>query len=247
MFLNCLAVAITALTPWFLVRYVSKLPIRITDLRVLGGAVLSPSNVEKLSGIHEGDPLFGSWIQGTLQSIKANPRVSNVAVRRNVTGGVTILFDEKKAAALANFDELYFLDREGTVLGPADAKSSESVDFPVMTGPWSGKKPTSGFTDELRDGISLLSTLSERGFPEKSISEIHFDRSVGWVMYRVGKKFRVVMGTSDYERKANRLSRVLKDFEGKENVLREIDLDFGDRAIVKISGKNGSQKKEKQS
>jgi hypothetical protein len=88
--------------------------------------------------------------------------------------------------------------------------------------------------EPLWTGLALRAALLDAGFEEKEISELHFDSQLGWVLYRVGAASRAIFGSDQFTEKATRLARVLQDFRNKEGTVKEIDLDFRDRAIVKM-------------
>ena len=111
-----------------------------------------------------------------------------------------------------------------------------ALDLTVLTGPWSGQKSWNGLGEKVREAMDLKRTFVQAGTDEKRISELHFDPLRGWMAYLVGSPFRVVVGEDGFQVKARRWRRVMQDFQGKEKALREIDLDFDDRVVVKLEG-----------
>lgn len=210
-----------------------RLPIKIRQLHVEGTKALSSIDLKSMAGFHKGEPLFGEWGKDVVKKLKEHPRIERVTVARDATGKVFVRVAERKAAAMVNLDRLYFVDREGNLLGPADLRSPEADDLVVFTGPWR-KVPAVGMKEQLVEGLGLYGTLVDVGMEETRISELHFDRKLGWVLYRTSPAVRVILGKEQFTRKAKRLARVLRDFKGKEELVREVDLSFRDRAIVKM-------------
>lgn len=232
-----LAVAFVAAAAVFVPRWFrdlgERLPMKIRELHVQGAKALSAIELKALAGIQEGAPLFGKWPAEVLAKVKQNPRVERVTLVRDVTGKIVMHVAERKAEALVNLDRLYFVDREGNVLEAADPTSAGVANLIVLTGPWKKEKRPEPRA-QLAEGLALRDALLTAGFEEKRISELHFDSKLGWVVYRVNSKAPAIIGEGRFSEKAKRLARVLRDFKGKEQVVKEIDLDFRDRAIVKV-------------
>jgi hypothetical protein len=210
-----------------------RIPMKIREFHVQGAKVLSTVDLKSMAGLHEGSPLFGNWSRDAVEKVKQHPRVERVAVARDVTGKVFVKVSERKAAAMVNLDRLYFVDREGNVLDVADPRSPDAADLVVFTGPWR-KVPAVGLKEEVVNGFELRDAMAAAGFEVKGISELHFEPSLGWVVYLVGSSPRIVVGKGEFLEKAKRLERVLRDYQGKEGTVKEIDLSFRDRAIVKV-------------
>ncbi len=211
------------------------LPGKIRELSVFGQRVVQSKDLKSVAGVSRDTPLFGGWIDQTLTRVTSNPRVASAAVTRTATGQVVIRVSEHKAAALVNLERLYYLNAEGRVLDEARGDKPEALDLPVLTGPWSGAAHVSEWESRFREGTRLLKILAGGGFPQSQISELHFDPSRGWAVYRTGSAARVVVGGEQFEARVKRLRRVLKDVRWDEGV-REIDLDFADRVVVKHKG-----------
>ncbi|HLG19076.1 MAG TPA: FtsQ-type POTRA domain-containing protein [Bdellovibrionota bacterium] len=220
--------------PWLVRSTLPKLPVNVRELYVSGGSLLSALDIRSMAKVDRGQKLFSASMERVVQRVKADPRVERVAVVRNATGDMAIQVTERKAAALINLDDLYYADAEGTILGsvPAGAKDMESL--PIVTGPWKGSAKNRKSIPEIRSALELMAVLATAGVAQNQISEIHFDEKLGWVLYHVGCGMRIVIGWDGFPTKAKRLKRVLRDFEKREPLVREIDLDFDDRAIVKL-------------
>lgn len=233
---GCLLVCFSAAMPFAIRRVERKIPMKVKELHISGISELKTPDVTNLLQIHEGDPLYGKLTQKSVEKLKENPRVDRAVVARSITGEVMVNIGERKTEALMNADRLYYIDKDANVLGLADLRSVEKLDLVVMTGPWGGKKSTQGYEDRLKEGVQLKNILVKSGIPEKEISEIHWDETRGFEVFQVGLPARIWMGKTDFEKKSSRLVRVLKDFHGKERSIREIDVNFEDRVVVKLSG-----------
>jgi cell division septal protein FtsQ len=193
----CLAVGTISLVPFLLERYANRLPMKVRAFRIQGQRALSAMDLKNLAGIREGDPLFGGWIKKAPNKMIRNPRVEKVSIVRHVTGDVVINVSERRAKAIANFDELFYIDGTGRVLEKISPRAPEAMDLPVLTGPWSGLRPSPAFDREIRDGLGVLEAFAQGGLVERNVSELHLDPKLGWILYRVGSDARVI----DLERK----------------------------------------------
>jgi len=234
MTIACVGIGLLTLAPVLLERFAKHLPLKVRSLRVTGLRVLSAIDLRKIAGIEKGDPLFGKWIKDAPEKLSKNPRIENVSVVRHMSGEVEINVSERQAEAIVNFDELYFVDAAGIVLEKVRPSTSENIDLVVLTGPWSGLRPSDDFNNEVRDGLRLMDAFMRGGLKEKEISEVHLSSKSGWVIYRVGSDAKIVVGRDRFGTKARRLVRILRDFKGREIIVKEIDLDFRDRAVVKL-------------
>ena len=230
----CALVAAVALTPYFLKRQKIHLPLRVRQLQVSGLSRIDPVEVKDLVDLKKGDPLFGTWTQTTKEKVRTNPRVEGAQIARTLTGQVFMVVQERAAAALVNLNRLYYTDEQGNILGPAVSKTGSGLDLVVLTGPWSGRKSWDGLAARVREAMELKRTFVRAGTDEKQISELHLDPSKGWIAYCVGSAARIVVGQDGFAEKVARLHRVMQDFRGREKALREIDLDFDDRVVVKL-------------
>ena len=230
----CLLVGAAACGPWLFERYRRHVPLRVRDVRVEAGRVIGTLDVLELTGIRTGIPLFGNWLEKGIEKLQDHPRVAKVEVVRTVTGDLTIRVSERPARAAAHFDDLYAVDSQGRVM---ERLKGDDTDRVVLSGPWTNRAPRSDHSGTFRRAFKLIEALAAGGFEEAKISEIHFDPSLGFVVYRVGSKARVVFGHDLFAEKTARLRHVLDDFATRERMLKEIDLDFRDRAIVKLNVK----------
>ena len=207
--------------------------LKVKGLKIQGLNTVNEMDLARLSGIEIGDPLFGVGIDRALSRIMSIPRVESASVIRSVDGKVTIQVLERKASALINLDRLYYVDTAGNVLEPARWNAPESLDFTVFTGPWSGKAVDPD-QNRIVEALRLKDSLVSNGIHQKNISEIHYDPSQGWLVFHSELKGAVVFGHMKFSSKVKRLKRVLDDFKGRRQVIRGIDLDVKDRAIVKL-------------
>jgi cell division protein FtsQ len=217
----------------------ARWPARVSEFRVEGMKALSSPVAKELSSLWEGKSLFGSFVSRSkeaVQTLGQNPRVANVTVLRDMTGQVLVKVAERQPAALVNLDRLYYVDREGLLLDPVTPDSSEAANLVILTGDWGKMKVgmAERLKPRLRNGLDLLAALQDAGFRQKEISELHQTAMSVWVVYLVGSGIPILVGSDRFETKALRLKRVVKDLEAQKVSVKEIDLDYRDRVVVKL-------------
>jgi hypothetical protein len=234
---SVLLLSTSILLPKAIKRIERKIPFKVKELQVLGGNSFKIPNLSEWLSVKEGDPVYGNWVGKSIDKLKENPRVEQAIVARSMTGEVMVKIGERKDEALVNLKTLHFIDKEAHILGPVDSDSRKNVaDLVTLTGPWGEKGTIRGYENQLREGMMIKNILVESGIPEPKISEIHWDPKYGFDFFYVGLPARISLGKVNFEKKGVRLKRVLKDFYGKERSIREIDVDFDDRVVVKLSG-----------
>jgi cell division septal protein FtsQ len=211
-------------------------PLQVREFRMYGLKALDPAALKSLTGLGKGSPLFGPWMDGVLARVSSNPRVAAATVARSAAGDVVLKVSERAAVALVNLERLYYLSAEGKVLDRARADAPEAFDLPVLTGPWSGGAWSPECAGRVREGLRVLADLSASGVSQKSVSEVHWEESLGWVLYRVGSPARTILGRGEFRERARRWVKVLGRLERERRDVGEIDLDFPDRVVVKLKG-----------
>ena len=84
--------------------------------------------------------------------------------------------------------------------------------------------------------------MQAAGLPFR-VSEVHIDREQGITVFPIEPRAALTFGWSGFGAKLTRLTRVLKDFRGRESQIREIDLTMGAEAVVRLrqSGAKGKR------
>jgi cell division protein FtsQ len=72
-----------------------------------------------------------------------------------------------------------------------------------------------------------------QGLPLADISEIHYDKGYGFTLFTMSGGVPVKLGNSQFGEKLARLSRIYRELQAQLPTLEYIDLDYGDKIIVK--------------
>lgn len=190
--------------------------------------------LKRISAKYIKNQIYGQWTQEMIQDIQKIPIVREVHLIRDMTGNITFEIKEREPIAYLYLDKYYWMDERAKVIMSIDSNTLEDKIF--FSGPWKSpsdyeKKNGSVIIEE---GIRFYSELLAKDFPEKKISEIHFDANSGWIMYRVGSRAPVVFGTQNLPQKIERFVDIVSELEPMETIITRVDADFNDRIVVKL-------------
>lgn len=202
----------------------------LTEIRVDGNRRLERQQVLEWAQLQQG---MSSWdaAPDTIQAnLLRNPWIREAEVERHLPNGLSIAIAERRPAAIVRLDQLYYVDRQGRILGPLGAHDSR--DFPIIGG-FNGSETRNYAAAGIRHGLRLLRLCGRESLFEH-VSEISVDREHGPTLYPATPAVGVRLGWGNWRQKLSRSLRVLKAWEGKTEELHLIDLSFRNRAVVKL-------------
>jgi cell division protein FtsQ len=112
----------------------------------------------------------------------------------------------------------------------------DRLDFPVLTGITEDElaRDQAGTRALLKRARDLIAMLSVRkSFGLDNISEIHCDPGYGFTLFTAQGGVPIKLGNSDFDEKLGRLAKIYPGLQPQMPMLAYIDLDYGDRIIVK--------------
>ena len=208
--------------------------LRLERIEVTSLKRLNRQEVVSLAGVKEGDAMLGISLQGIGEQIAKNPWVDQVKVRRYFPHTLTLEVAEREPVAVVNMGYLYYLDGKGDLFKPLT--EGDRLDYPVLTGISEEDiaKDPSGSKAAFKATLDLMAQLKSRAdFKLDDISEIHFDKGYGFTLFTATGGVPVKLGNGGFSEKLNRLARIYKDLQPQMLALEYIDLDYGDKIIVK--------------
>jgi len=195
---------------------------------------LHREEVVALAGVKPGDDMMAMKPRHIGEHLLKNPWVEKVNVRRYLPHTLTIEITEREPVAVVNMGYLYYLDKKGEVFKPLNG--GDGLDYPVLTGineedMW---KDPAGTRDALKGALGLIDMLKGgQGLPLADVSEIHFDKGYGFTLFTMNGGVPVKLGNAGFVEKLARLSRIYRELQAQLPTLEYIDLDYGDKIIVK--------------
>ncbi len=205
----------------------------VREIEVHGAKRLKASEVVALSGIKPGQDLLKIKLKSVGQQITTNPWIASAKVQRFFPGTVSISIKERQPIAVVNMGLLYYLDDSGEPFKPLSP--GDQLDYPVITG-ISEEDMAAGATttkQALKTASELIKALNADGtFILADISEIHYDRIKGFILYTLEGSTPIKIGNEQFPEKLQRLAKVYGDLKKQSGALQLIDLDYTDRIIV---------------
>lgn len=231
-----LVVAALAGLGWLGVHWVFRTPLlAVRSVEVRGLEQLGEAEIVDAAGIRPGTNLLALDPTVIRARLEALPRVERARVVRRLPDRVTLLIQERKPYALANADGLFWLDREGRVLGREPHPVSPRL--PILSGlalppPGSG----TAVPDRVETGLMLLRIVQRMGGRMVAgVAEIELGRPEGPVLYtQEGVEVRI--GTEEWAERLARLDALLASLEERGERVESIDLRFRDLVVMRPRG-----------
>jgi cell division protein FtsQ len=230
-----LVVALVVLTGYEVYGVVARTTfLRLERIDVAGVKRLTRDEVIGLAGVKPGDDLLSLRLRRIGEQLAKNPWVEKVRVRRYFPHSLVIEVSEREPVAVVNMGYFYYMDKNGEIFKPLN--EGDRLDYPVLTGITEedlGRDPAGSreMLKRVRDLIALLAT--RQTFRLEDVSEIHCDKGYGFTLFLASGGVPVKLGNDAFAEKLNRLARIYQDLQPQMASLVYIDLDYGDKIIVK--------------
>lgn len=195
----------------------------ITDMQVTGVRFLYEGEVLEMAEVQRGTNLFAVDTDAVRERLERSGWVREARVRRRLPGRLVLDVEERLPWLLATGEEPEFVDREGNRF-PALGKE-ERLDLPVLV-------------DRSGGGSDVVARLAS-AFPPGSdwigerAAQVEIDGDGAVTIVEAGRGTVIRLGHVDFEQRAARLSSVMRRWEKKGELFREIDLRYGDQAIAR--------------
>ena len=106
----------------------------IKEVIIKGNDCLSEDEIFCNSGIKLGENIFKLDLKKSINSLKQEPQIKEVEIKRVIPNKIIISLTERKAAAIVHIGEEYFFStKEGMVLSKID-KPEEGFALPLLSG-----------------------------------------------------------------------------------------------------------------
>jgi len=215
-------------------RYLLTTPrLALRTIEVSGTNRVTPWEVRVLGGIENGRNLLSIDLEVLAPKIEQHPWIAQVVVRRVLPDRLQIEIEEREPVALLAMKELYYVDAGGSVF--KRVKPGEALSFPVLTGFEESALLQRGpiGRQAIREALELLGRISSRTkFTRDQISEIHVDPTSGFSVYTAVAGAQIHLGWDQFDRKLDRLVRLLDQERLDLAQVRRIDMDLTRWAVV---------------
>lgn len=208
--------------------------LRLETIEVSPLRKLTRGEVLAIAGVKPGDSMLGMKLPKIVEQLTKNPWVEEVKVTRYFPHTLSITVSERSPIAVANVGCLYYLDANGVLFKPL--VEGDRLDYPLITGLTEEElsKDPKGSKEALQQALTLIATLrAGKTFGLEDVSEIHYSKGYGFTLFTMQGGIPVKLGSDGFNDKLARLSHVYPELKLQMQALDYIDLDYGDKIIVK--------------
>jgi len=215
-------------------------PFRLRRIEAPGLSRARAQGLLQRAGLDRATGLLTLRLDRIHRRLRGDPWVKSVVLSRRLPDTLVMRIELYRPAAILRFGALYYLDRRGTPfkrLDPGDA-----LDLPAIT-------PTAealavgiiAAEEGVRRSLGLLFRLRAHGAPfaGRNISEIVYDPHLGFTVILDRGPAWVRFGFGRLETQLRRLHQVLRNLPPAKRAGCLIDLDYPDRAVVRIVSERG--------
>jgi len=190
-----------------------------------------------------GDNILATNLKLLRRRILGNPWIAEVTVERELPDAIHIYVEEHVPAAIARFDQDYFVSTSGKIIKAIG--DTEAIDIPRLTGltladlvPDNGARRPRATRTFLK--VVELSRLDGSVLPLHDIDRIDIDPLIGVTLSAFQNRIAIKLGRDGYTEKFNRIRDMVAYLrEGKHlQHVASIDLNDLDRVVVGAVGKD---------
>lgn len=178
----------------------------------------------------KGSPMKDVDLVHISDSILQEPWIEGVSIKRKWPNTLHIQITEETPQAILVGDKLQYVNKKGQLfkkLSPEDDR-----DFPLITG------ITANNPKLISKSLEFLKKIEENNFINTvfadEISEIGYDNVNGFSIYLLNSGLKLILGESLSKDKIDRLAVVAQDIASRQMQVAAINLNFEDRAIIKM-------------
>jgi cell division protein FtsQ len=202
--------------------------LKVRRLQVRGNHYLSEGEVRGLLGPSLGENILTLDIAEARARLGASPWVASATIRRSLPNALQVEIVERRPVALAEVDQLYLMDGDGTLIDIYGPRTSE-FDLPVVRG-LGGLSEDARREQALRAG-TLLSELGEKG---SEISEVTVEHGGDLRAVLRGSGVVVRMGAPPYRKRFDLFLTLRQELMERTPDAEYFDLRFRDRILAKL-------------
>lgn len=208
--------------------------LRVEKVNFSGNYRATDMSLRHLTNIRNGTYLWDVDLERAVRGVEKHPWVRTARIRRTFPNYLSISIQEHQPVAMVLGERLTYVNERGEQFLMAN---SSAVDFPMITGV--GKEVRQAHPELpkaiVQEGVALLKNLEDqRLIASSEISELSFDRALGWTVY-VENGARFLFGLDNLPRQLARLEQLLEqELSVFDSVV--VDLAPATVAIVKPLG-----------
>jgi cell division protein FtsQ len=192
------------------------------------------------AGLNRSVSLLALRLDKIARQIRRDPWVKSVELARRLPDTLVIQVTRYRPVAILRFAGLHYLDASGVPF--KGVESGDRLDLPTITlAPEALAVSVLEAEEGVRRSLTLLEALRAHGglFAGRNVSEIVFDPHLGFTVILARGPAWIRFGFFDLKTQLRRLARVWRNLGSAQRTGCLIDLDYPDRAVVRIVGQRG--------
>ena len=206
--------------------------LRLTEATIEGNNRISKEEILAMTGLTEKPNILTLDIKTLNRNLGHHPWIEKSMIRRVFPDGIRIVIHERVPVAIIHLEKLYYIDENRVIFD--EVNSGEKSAYPILTGISSEEieRDDRKLNLLLRAALHLLKVSQGNAILSyPSISQIHLDRAVGLLVYKIDKGTEFSLGFASFETKLERLSKIWPLIRSME--LASIDCTIPERIIVR--------------
>ncbi len=204
---------------------------KVDRIEVRGaGALVSEEEVRAWLGLPAGQSLWRVEPRRVARRLEAHPMVRVATARRVFPHTLEIRLRERRPAAISVLDDLYYVDKRGSIFGPLADRHDR--DFPVFTGLSDGGDGQRRWA--LRRALHLIRHAS--AWSGLTISELHLDAERGLILYPSEPPVPIVLGWREWKQRLGRAARAFDTWDGSRGHIVSVDVRYRDQVVLGLRG-----------
>ena len=197
---------------------------------------LSEAEILRRSGVQVGVNLFSLDLPAIQGKLKEHPFFKSVVVHRQLPNGLVLEIKEYSTEFILNTGRLYYVDADGDIYKDI-TETDDKRDFPVLSG--ISQDMILAEPQKAKEAIQLAVQLKNEYkksefYPQNGISEINFEKNIGFTLYPEKQKYSIKFGLKDFSDKVKKLSEFWLHAEGSSTKISSIDLNYPGKILMSL-------------
>lgn len=207
----------------------------IKEVIIQGNDCLSEDEIFFNSGIKFGENIFKLNLKKSINSLKQEPRIKEVEIKRVIPNKIIISLTEREAAAIVHIGEEYFFStKEGIVLSKID-RPEEGFALPLLSGLEINEIKIGEIIDKPEFRTALESINSAEVILPKKFCRVEILSPDDFMICNKDDTLKVRVNRSEeIINKENLLREALEKIEREKLLVEYIDIRFKDSLVIKL-------------
>ena len=207
----------------------------IKEVVIQGNDCLSEDKIFFNSGIKLGENIFKLDLKKSINSLKQEPRIKEVEIKRVVPNKIIIFLTEREAAGIVYIGEEYFLcTKEGMVLSKID-RLEEEFSLPLLSGLEINDIKIGEMINKPEFRTALESINSIEVILPKKFCRVEISSPDDFMICNNDDTLKVRVNRSEVIiNKENLLREALEKIEREKLLVEYIDIRFKDSLVIKL-------------